>query len=329
MDHRTSLRVAMTFVAVGLSMVALSGCGAGSVASAGSAGTSASPRPASLLKQTFSGAHEIDSGVLDVGLTVDPAGSNTLRTPITISLSGPFDSHGSGTLPASDFTVSFSSGGGALTFGIISTGTVGYVSLDDTSYRLPTASFQKLERTLASVSSGAGGSGGSGLLGRLGIDPLTWLVHPVVAGEQVIGDASTMQIRAGIDMDVLLGDLSTVLEKASASGVSGAGALRSGLPPATRARIAAEVKRPTFNVWIGNADRTVRRLEIGLTLPVTGEVSAELGDLRSAHVVLTLTYADLNQPQRIVAPTVVKPYSQLSARLHSLVQTLEGSVLRG
>jgi hypothetical protein len=62
---------------------------------------------------------------------------------------------------------------------------------------------------------------------------------------------------------------------------------------------------------------------------VTGEVSAELGDLRSAHVVLTLTYADLNQPQRIVAPTVVKPYSQLSARLHSLVQTLEGSVLRG
>ena len=70
------------------------------------------PRPRqsarSLLKQTFGGAHTVKSGVLGFTLTMNPSGSSTLTTPISFSLTGPFQSRGTGKLPASDFTIGIS-----------------------------------------------------------------------------------------------------------------------------------------------------------------------------------------------------------------------------
>ena len=56
--------------------------------------------------------------------------------------------------------------------------------------------------------------------------------------------------------------------------MSGASSLKSGLPPATREKIAASVKNPSVDVWTGTNDKTVRRLTIALTVPVTGKTSS-------------------------------------------------------
>jgi hypothetical protein len=296
------------------------------LAACGSSNGGASGSPSTLLNQTFTGTHKVTSGVLNLTLTIDPSGSSTLNGPITISFGGPFQTRGAGKLPESNFTVSASALGRNASLGILSTGTSGYVTLQGTSYQMPQATFQKLESSFAQLASSAGTSQGSSSLAKLGIRPLRWLTHPTTVGTETVGGAQTTHIHAGINVPALLNDLNTFLEKASsASNVSGAAQLKSGLSPATRQKIAAAVRNPSFDVWTGTSDKTVRRLTIALTLPVTGSLSTQLGGVKSADIGLTVQYAHLNQPQKITAPTVVRPYSEFQSKVSSFIQGLQGA----
>jgi hypothetical protein len=263
-------------------------------------------------------------------LSISPAGSSTLKGPITLSFGGPFQSLGKGKLPASNFNVSISALGHTGTLGILSTGTNGYVSMQGTSYQLPAATFQKLESSFAQLASspgsGSGSGSGSGALGKLGINPLRWLVNPSVVGSDSVAGASTTHIRAGINVTALLADLNTFLGKASSLGVSGASSIPHGISTATQSRIASEIRSPSFDVWTGSGDKTVRKLMVGVTLPVTGQVSSLLGGLSSAAITLTMQYANLNQPETIVAPTNLAPYSQFTAKLQSILQAISSAL---
>ena len=310
-------RTICTLFAIALTAVAIAACG-----SSGGSGDAAS-----LLNQTFSGKHTVNSGNLNVSLTVIPSGSSTLSGPITVSFGGPFASLGTGKLPKSNFTVSVSALGHKGSLGILSTGTAGYVTVSGTSYQLPPATFQQLESSFSSLTSSAGGgSSGSGALAKLGINPLHWLVNPTVVGNETVNGVSTTHIRAGINVAALLGDLSTFLGKAPTLGISGLGKVPSSISPAARQRIAREVRQPSFDVWTGTADKTLRKLAIGLALPVTGQLSSLLGGLNTAHLALTMQYADLNQPQTIVAPSSVAPYSAFQAKLRSFLSALQSTV---
>jgi hypothetical protein len=310
--RRTALVTLMTVAAIAL-------------AACGSSGSGSSGNPNTLLSQTFSGTHKVTSGNLDLSVTIDPAGSSTLSGPITLSFGGPFQTRGSGKLPASNFTVSASALGRGVSLGIISTGTAGYVTLQGTSYQMPQSTFQKLESSFGQLASSPGGSSGSSTLSKLGIQPLHWLTNPTIVGTENVGGAQTTHIHAGVNVSALLTDLNTVLQRASSLGVSSSSALRSGLSASARAKIAAAIKNPSVDVWTGTSDHTIRRLTIALTIPVTGKTSSELGGMTSADINLTMQYADLNQPQTIVAPTSVKPFSQFQAKVAAFVQQLQGA----
>lgn len=298
-------------------VLALSACG------------SSSNNAASLLKQTFGGSHTVNSGSLAFNLTVNPSGSSTLTTPITLSFGGPFQSQGQGKLPKSNFSVSVSAAGKSGSLGILSTGNAGYVTLQGTSYQLPAATFQKLESSFAGLASSPGGSSGSGTLGRLGIHPLNWLTNPSVVGSETVGGAQTTHIRANVNVSALLNDVNTVLQKASSLGVAGTGKNLSSISQTTRAKIAGAVQNPTVDVWTGNSDKTVRRLTIQLTVPVSGQASTLLGGMRSAQIGLTMQYANLNQPQTISAPTNVRPFTEFTSKLQSFLSTVQGSLGAG
>jgi hypothetical protein len=289
-------------------------------------GSSNSDQANRLLKQTFAGTHAVNSGNLSFNLTVTPTGSSTLKTPISLSFGGPFKSLGKGKLPASDFNVSLRGDGTGGTLGIVSTGTNGYVTLQGVSYQLPATTFQKLESSFQGIAANPSGGSGSGALSRLGIQPLHWLSNPSVVGTESVGGTSTTHIRATINVAALLADLNTFLEKASSVGVSGAGKVSSTLSATTRGRIAGEVRNPTFDVWTGNSDKTVREMVIALTLPVSGQMSTLLGGLSSAGIALTMRYADLNQPQTISAPTTIHPFSEFEAKLRSFLAGVESSL---
>jgi hypothetical protein len=320
MHHRrTALRAVILVVVAAIAAIAVAACG--SSASGGSGGD-----PNALLTQTFSGTHKVTSGNLDLTLTIDPSGSSTLSGPITISFGGPFQTRGAGKLPASNFTISGSALGQSVSLGILSTGTAGYVTLSGTSYQMPAATFQKLESSFAQLAATPGASSqASGAFSKLGIQPLHWLSHPTIVGTENVGGAQTTHIRAGVNVQALLSDLNTVLERASTIGVSGAGALKSGLSPTARQKIAAAIRNPTLDVWTGTSDKTVRKLTIGLTVLISGSLSSQLGGVRSADVGLTLVYANLNQPQTIIAPTNVRPFSEFQSKVRTFIQSLQGA----
>ena len=62
--------------------------------------SSSSADPNTLLKQTFSGSHKVNSG--DLNLTPDdrPSGSSMLSGPITLSFGGPFQSPAPASCPS-------------------------------------------------------------------------------------------------------------------------------------------------------------------------------------------------------------------------------------
>jgi hypothetical protein len=295
--------------------VILAACGASS------SGGSSSASAQTLLKQTFSGSHKIKSGILSFNLTLTPTGSSTIKGPIALGLSGPFQTRGAGNLPASNFNITIDALGHHGQLGIISTGTSGYITLDGAAYQLPAAAFQRL----ASSFSGAAGGSGTGGLSKLGIDPLHWLTSPSVVGNETVAGASTTHIRAGVNVASLLVDLSTFLQKASASGAAGSTTLPSTISPATRQKIASAVKNPTVDVWTGTSDKTLRKLSINLNVPVTGQISTLLGGLSSAGIGMTFQYANLNQPQTIPAPTNVQPFTGFAVKLRGIVRQIQST----
>jgi hypothetical protein len=305
------------FAAAIVAVVVLAACGSSSSSSSSSAGSAQS-----LLKQTFSGGHTVKSGVLGFTLTLKPTGSSTLSTPITLSLSGPFQSRGSGKLPQSDFTIGISALGRHGSMGVISTGTAGYVNLQGTNYQLPQADFQKLVQSFRTTQA-SGGSKNAGLT-QLGIDPLHWLTKPSVVGTETVGGASTTHIRAGVDVNALVSDLNRLLAK-TAKQASVGSSIPTQIPPATSQKIAAAIKNATVDVWTGKSDTTLRKLSLNLTVPVSGHLSTELGGMTSAGVGLIVQYSKLNQPQSIATPTGVHPYSEFTAKLQSIGQQLTGA----
>jgi hypothetical protein len=290
------------------------------LAACGSSSSSSSADAQTLLKQTFSGSHKISSGVISFGLTLTPTGSSTVKNPISLSLSGPFQSRGSGQLPASNFTISASALGHHGQLGVVSTGSSAYVVLQGSAYQLPQADFQRLRSSFSSSS-----SGGTGGLAKFGIDPLHWLTNPTSVGSDSVAGAPTTHIRAQVNVSALLSDLNTFLQKASASAGTAATRIPTSIPPATRQKIAQAIKNPTVDVWTGNSDKTLRKLSLNLDVPVSGQASTSLGGLTTAGIGLTLQYANLNQPQNIAAPANVKPFTQFAAKLQGVLQQVQSS----
>ena len=297
--------------------LAIASCGGGG-GSGGSSGESAQ----TLLKQTFSGSHSVKSGVLGFSLIINTNGSATLTSPISLNLSGPFQSRGPGKLPASHLTISFSALGQHGSFGIITTGTAAYITLDGANYQLPQAEVAKLESSFAS---GSSSTAAKASLSKLGIHPLDWLENPTVVGSDTVGGTPTTHIHATVNVTALLTQLATLLTKASAAS-SATASLTSKLSPAELQKISSAIKSATVDVWTAQSDKSLRKLTVNLTIAVTGKTSTSLGGVSSAGISFTLQYADLNQPQTITAPASVQPYSQFTAKLQGL---LGGSLLGG
>lgn len=306
------LRLGLLLGAV-VAALALVACGS----SSGGSGSSGDAQ--TLLKQTFAGGKPVKSGFLGISLTLNPSGSSTFTSPISFSITGPFQSRGTGKLPQSNFTIAISALGRKGQLGIVSTGTAGYVTLDGAAYQLPAADFQRLESGFSSVGSGQSGGG----LSAFGINPQHWLSGASVVGSDSVGGTDTTHIRANVNVGALLQDVNTLLGKASSSAGT---KLPSSIPPATQQKIAAAVKNATVDIWTGKSDKVLRKLSLNLNVPVTGRLSTLAGGMTSAGIGFAIQYSDVNQPQTVATPSNVRPYSEFTTKLRSVLAGVEGSV---
>jgi hypothetical protein len=320
LPRTTFLVVALTSITT----VAVTGCGSSSTNT-----SSSTPNAQTLLRETFSGKHPVTSGEIELAVKLVPTGSSVLTAPITIAFGGPFQSAAKGKLPQSDFTVTASAQGHNGKLSIVSTGSAGYISINGDSYQLPAADYDKLKSGLSSVSgssSRTSSSSSSSMLSKLGIDPLSWLADPKVLGQASVAGVNTDHIAAKVDVVGLLKDLDKLASKASSLGVKDASKLSGGMTAAEQTKIAAHINSPSFDLWTGASDRTLRKLAVTVTVPVTGTVRKSLGGLTSVKITLNLQYADLNQPQTITAPTKLLPYSEFQTKIASDLKTIEGGI---
>ena len=287
----------------------LAGCGG----SGGDKASSSTPVD-QLLQRTFSGDKQVKSGVLDLTLRVDSQGSSQLSGPLSIRLTGPFESQGKGKLPKFKFDAAVQGAGQDLSAGVTSTVDKGYVSFQGTDYVVSDDVWSQFRKGYEQSQQQAGKQQGQSL-SALGIDPRRWLTNPRNAGDGKVGDADVVRITGGVDVAKLLDDVNRLLEKGRALGGTAAQNIPNKLTEQQRQQAVRAIRNPRVEIDTGKDDSTLRRavVNFGVDVPKTATSAAQ-----SATVGLDLKLTDLNDSQDISGPSNAKPFSQLLGSLGAL-----------
>jgi hypothetical protein len=299
------VRTALVLLIALLAIPVVTGCGGGSSGDEASASTDVNQ----LLKDTFSGAHPVRSGMINLSLrAASQGGSGTPQGPISVSLTGPFQSQGKGKLPKLDLEAKIEGAGQNITAGVVSTGDKGFVKFQGQSYAVSDAVFQQFKRGFEQAQSQASKQQGKSLA-TLGIDPQRWLSNPRNEGDAKVGDTDTIRITGDVDVPKLLDDVNTALARTKSLGVQGAANLPQQLTPAQKQQAADAIKKLSVEIYTGKADRTLRRIVVALT----AKSQAQTVDLN-----FDLQLTNVNQDQSISAPSGAKPFDQLLSQLGGL-----------
>jgi hypothetical protein len=297
-QHRARAIVALLALAA-VSLV-LAACGGSDGASSSSGGSgSGSEDAATLLRQTFTGTHDIRSGSADIDLRVDVSGDPTVTGPITVSISGPFQSAGANELPQFDMALDASAQGQGFKAGLTSTSERLFVNFGGTSYEVPARLLDDLEARYRSLRS-------------LGLDPMSWLEDPTVEGTETIDGEQTDHISSDVDVSALLDDVDKLLASVSGQGLPTGQQLPSRIPDKDREQIEDAVKSAEIDVWSGADDHTLRKLTLALSVDIPREST-------SLDVLLAIELTDLNQSQSIEAPATSRPLDELLGQLQGFL----------
>jgi len=316
-QHRVRAIVALlALVTLALVLAACGGSDSGGGSSGGSSGNAET-----LLRQTFTGTHDIRSGKADIQLRVDVSGDPSITGPITARISGPFASAGTDQLPKFDLALDVSAQGQGFRAGLTSTSEELFVNFGGTSYKAPAELMDRLRDSYRRAQQQ--GSSNPMSLGSLGLDPLGWLQDPTVEGSETIGGVETDHISSELDVSALLDDLNKLLARVSAQGLPTGQRLPSRIPDSDRQQIEDAVKSARIDVWSGTQDHTLRKLTLALAIDIPREST-------SLDILLSIELTDLNQPQTIEAPTTTRPLNELLGQLQGFLGgALGGGALGG
>jgi hypothetical protein len=152
--------------------------------------------PQTVLNRGF--AHPVHSADMRLEATLTLNGSSSLKQPLRITATGPFEGH-KGSLPSADLTLDVATGGGqTVETGFLSTGKRAFVKFQDVYYEQPAATVAKANQSLA----GKKGNGRS--LRSLGLDPRAWLGKAHDQGDETVAGAKTTHVQGTIDMKAML-----------------------------------------------------------------------------------------------------------------------------
>jgi hypothetical protein len=301
---RSSLLVFALLVA---SILLVAGCGGGG-----------GQDPQKVLNETFSGKKKVTSGKVDVSLTVTAEGVSQLKGPITLSLTGPFQSQGSGQLPKFDFDLKLGAQGQNFTAGAISTGDKGYIKLQGNTYEVSSQLFNAFKQGFQKSQAQQNGTPQNPSFASLGVNPRDWLKSPENKGEEDVEGTTTIHIASGIDISKFLDGVSQLLSKAGQLGVTQTRRLPTTLTAQQKKAVQDAIQDPTFDVYTGKDDKIVRRLTVKLKFTVPAAQQQRANGLKGGQITFDLKVADLNQPQTVNAPANAKPFSELSSALSGL-----------
>jgi hypothetical protein len=313
MSRRARLTAALLLIALAAAL-GVSACGGGDGSGDGDA--------TALLKDTFGADHPIRSGRVDARLDVDLKGLAQLTEPISLHLTGPFQSNGGKQLPDFALELDLASGTRPITLGAVFAKGGAFLTIEGRSFDLGSDLYAAFKQGYEKAKADSGSSSAAPSLSALGISPLRWLKDPQRKGSEDIAGTQTEHVAAGVDVPRLLDDVSTLLGKAK--GVTSAGGSATGTDVPTqltadqREAIARSVASAKVDVWTGQKDHTLRKVALDVQVEVPEDLQARAGGLKTGHVTFQLTIAQLNQPQKISRPAGARPLSELRASLQQL-----------
>lgn len=330
----TTLRAAVALLAV-ISCAGLLGACSGSTP--GSA--------QSLLNDTFSGQTQIESGDINLSFALSASGQTTSTKPLAVSLAGPFESASApsgahpeghtltgadkqaGKLPRFALQLKLSAAGHTLSAGATSTGSALFVQLAGTWFSTPDSTYRALEQGYAQATKTASTSKVRSTFSSLGIEPGHWLSSPTQVGTTTVAGVPTAHLTANVDIPAFLADVSKLSQAGGALGLGSPipGGNGGTLSPTVLTELAKSIKSAHVDVYTGQSDHLLRRLEVSATVTGTPQTQTLLGGLSSANVKVVLELSSLNEPQTISAPANPQSPSQLLPALQQLVGVLQGS----
>jgi hypothetical protein len=187
-------RILALFAALAL----LAGCGGDD----GGPSAKESADAQALLEKAFS--KQVDSAELKLDLKADLEGLDQLKGPISLSISGPFQSSGEDQLPVLDWDVKVKLAGQTIDAGMVVTKNNAYVSLRGQNYEVGEQVFDQLQSSFTRQQKQ---SGGQQSLKQFGIDPTDWLKDPKVEDGEDIGGDSTRKISGDVDAKKVVEDV--------------------------------------------------------------------------------------------------------------------------
>ena len=257
----------------------------------------------------------ITSADLKVDATIKARGLESFDEPVRIQASGPYRER-KGKLPDFDIDVKVRTGDGGQ---VVSTGRVlsgdrAFVKFEDTYYELPREEVAAAKRRLA------GNPKQRSALRDISL-ARSWLRDAKDEGDEDIAGVETTHVSGRLEVARALPDINRLVREAGGT-LGAAGEVPKPLSRSQLERIERMVDDPTFDVYVGKDDHTIRRLSARIELTVPKEDQASLEGLEGGVIEFSIEFRNIGGRQRIEPPARARPLSDLT-------KSLDAGALRG
>jgi hypothetical protein len=243
---------------------------------------------------------------LDMSAKVD--GVPQLSQPVSMKLTGPFETRGENKVPKLDWDVNVSGAGQTFTGSLASTGDNAFIGFQGQNYEVGTEAIQQFEQQAAQQNQQQGLSPE-----QLGIDPGSWVKDAKEDGEEDVAGTKTTKITGGLDVEKMLGDLNSAVDKAGPRmGQNNA----QKLTPEQINQVKQVVKDPTFEAFVAE-DKTLRRMTATINFTIPESQRQQASGATGGNVRFSIQFANVGQPAQVEAPTDAKPLSELQEQIQS------------
>jgi hypothetical protein len=291
---------------------AIAGCG-------GDSGSDQDPQE--VIEATFNNDEQVSSGVLDLSFDASAGDQGSFNA----SLSGPFqgDPDDPTAVPQLDLTASASGEGGGQTIDFSGALTITednlFVTYQDQAYEVGTDTFSQLKDSIEASAGQADSQSGDAssfqegceqALEAQGGDPSAcdfdlsgWFTNLSNEGTEDLDGTSVVHVTGDVDVGQIATDLIGIAQ--TVPGASGQ------VDQAQVDQLTQAISEASFDVYSGEDDDILRKLDLNLTVDPSAIESATPVPVDSIDFGLSVAISDVNEEQTVEAPSGAKPLDEL------------------
>ncbi|HEX4363431.1 MAG TPA: hypothetical protein VHZ75_02710 [Solirubrobacteraceae bacterium] len=294
---------------------ALAACGGSSDRSDTSTPATRHAAAERIIAQAIGTNPKASSAHIDGTIDLDVKGGTRFSGKTQITADGGYELRDGATVPDVDVDVDVALGSGALGGTLLVADGTGYIKLANSGYKLPDAISKTLVAPAAAAHNGLTKTGA-----MFYINPQNWQRNARLVGNTTVAGEPVQEITAEVRPERAFADLARLVHFLTLIRVTQAIGLPTELTPKMQAALVRSVTVAKGEVWIGTSDHVLRKAHLTGTIVVAKRDRRLLLGATSATLDATIDVSDVGDPQPIIAPTQLNPYSSLQLSLSALAE---------